>query len=241
MRKRQEGSAMIVVICIMVMTTALCLALLLTASVSIQNANRSNNKEQCRINAVSVSNVLIEEIKAFRYGDTLSAETSDYDTMPDKNETEIDPAGYKRPIEPDKELRDKLQTVNRSTWYAYNSDLGSLESWATSGKREYVYYLQGEETLPGKTVVSLYWVNENEEGKECPDEFDPEGAAIWFEGIKLYVKVTSAVGEESSTVISSFSPSVETVSIPTPEGVERKKWKSWSWSYHGHEWERGES
>lgn len=241
MRKRQDGSAMIVVVCIMVMTTALCLALLLTASVSIQNANRANNKEQCRVNAVSVSNVLIEEIKTFRYGDTLSTETMDYDTVLDTTEADMNPVGYKRPIEPDKELRDKLQTVNRSSWYAYNSDLGSLESWATKGKREYTYILQGEEALPGNTVVSLYWVDENEEGTERPDEGDPETAATWFEGIKLYVKVTSTVGEESSTIISSFQPSVETGTVKTPDGSSQIKWTSWEWDYQGHEWERGES
>lgn len=243
MKKHQEGSAMIVVMCVMTVTTALCLALLLTASVSIQNAARSNRKEQCRINAVSVSKVLIEEISTFRYGDTLSE--GNYDTVPDEGEEVSDTGSYRRPIAPATQLRDKLQTVNTNTWYANNSDIGKVDSWATSGQKEYTYILQNEDALlPGITKVSLYWINENEEAQSCPDAFHPEDAAEWFGNIKLYLKVTSTVGTESSTIISCFEPIVDQFSDETvtpSDGELQKKWASWYWKYLGHEWERGES
>lgn len=244
MRKRQEGSALIVVLCVMVVTMALSLSLLLAASVSIQNANRANNKEQCRVNAVSVSNVLIEEIKTFRYGDTLSEDTYNYDTMPDEGETAADPDNYKRPIAPNEQLRDKLQTVNTSSWYAYNSSAGQIESWVTSGQQEYTYVLDTEGgVLPGTTKVTMYWVNENEDNEKCPDAFHPEEAQGWFMGIKLYLRVTSTVGEESSVIISCFKPTVNLGDIPVdPSNPDSQhKWASWSWDYLGHEWERGTS
>ena len=69
-RKRQEGSAMVVVMCVMLITTILCLELLLAASASARNIRRIGERTQCRVNAYSVSGVLIDEITgAPEYGD----------------------------------------------------------------------------------------------------------------------------------------------------------------------------
>ena len=69
-RKRQEGSAMVVVMCVMLITTILCLELLLAASASARNIRRIGERTQCRVNAYSVSGVLIDEITGVpEYGD----------------------------------------------------------------------------------------------------------------------------------------------------------------------------
>lgn len=61
---------MVVVMCVMLITTILCLELLLAASASARNIRRIGERTQCRVNASSVSGVLIDEITGVpEYGD----------------------------------------------------------------------------------------------------------------------------------------------------------------------------
>lgn len=216
MKRRQSGSAMIVVMCVMVVVVALSLVLLLTASILVTNATRSNTKEQCRINAISVSNVLIEEITSLEYDDT---------------------DGSARPTEhaegKDDTLKGKLNTVATSAWYAYKPDAGDLEKLETNEKDRFTYELKTE-GLPGKTVVELYWKDETDGELKELNKKDPQEAADKFQSVLLYVVVTSTVGQESSTIISTFNPN-------TPVMNGDGTWKSWNWQYSGHEWERGNS
>ncbi len=222
MKDRQEGFAMILVMCVMIIATALCLSLLLAASVSFQNASRINDKEQCRINAVSVSNVLIDEITSFEYGDSLSDE-------------EVDKDGNL--INPDRSLRDKLQTVYTDRWNRYAMNGGGVEPWPTQGTVMFTYDLSSDQ-LPGDTVAEFYWIDENEGSKKELDEATPEDSAEQFENIILYLKVTSTVGKESSTVLSCFRPNVN-CSGDVVEGSNQCQWSDWRWEFTGHEWERG--
>lgn len=222
---RQEGFAMIIVMCVMAVAVGLSLALLLTASVLIDNAVRAKDKEQCRINAVAVSDLLIGKIKSFRY-DTSSGAS----VMPDKDAPMWDSS-----------LKEKLKTVATTGWYAYDPDAGTLEQLEKKGKDYYTYNLQ-DCGLPGKTAVELYWVDESgEDWKEL--DGDPDRAQKQFSNVLLYVKVTSTVREEASTIISTFKP---VVNLGEPEGEgtdpeQPKVWKEWYWQYLGHEWERGTS
>lgn len=223
----REGSAMIMVMCMMIVAVALSLVLLLTASILVSNATRSNNKEQCRINAVSVSDVLIEEITSFTYDET----DGDGSVPPLKDASEKDTT-----------LKGKLKTVVTSEWYAYNPNAGELEKLETKGKDYFTYELQTE-GLPGETVLELYWVDETDENLKKLDMSKPSEAMSYFQSVLLYVKVTSTVGEESSTIISQFQPVVQSKSAADPTGNPEtdKAWESWSWKYIGHEWERGNS
>ena len=222
MKNRQEGSAMIVVVCVMIVTVALSLGLLLTASVLVNNANRSNNKEQCRINAVSVSETLIQEIGTF----------SAY--------TETDANGKVEPSAnmPGREnnLRAKLKTVVTTEWFAYDENAGTLGQLETRGK-DYFTYDVTLEGLPGTTKLEMYWIDETGEQLRSLDMSDADEASGIFGNVVLYLKVTSTVGQESSTIISRFQPVVQ-LTTPT-ETDASKRWKSWKWEYIGHEWERG--
>ena len=226
MKKRQEGSAMIMVMCVMIIAVALSLVLLLTASILVSNAARSNNKEQCRINALSVSDVLIQEIESFTYNGT----DGDGYVPPSKDASDKDST-----------LKGKLKTVVTSEWYAYNPNAGELEQFENNGKDYFTYELTPG-GLPGVTSVDLYWVDETDENLKKLDMKRPVEAASYFHSVALYLKVTSTVGEESSTIISRFQPIVKTKLIETTGNPELDEaWESWTWKYIGHEWERGNS
>lgn len=220
MKKRQEGSAMIVVMVVMIVTVVLALTLLLVSSVMMMNATRSNQKEQCRVTAVSVSNVLIEHIK------NLGAYTEIPKAHPDGKEDS---------------LKGKLQSVVTTEWYSYDKNASSIEQITKKNKDYYTYELTGT-NLPGTTVLDMYWIDESGEQLKELDMNDPEKAASLFQSLKLYLKVTNTVGEESSTIISCFSPIVNTEKTPGVNGEEETDdWKEWFWHYEGHEWERGDS
>lgn len=212
MKRNQKGSAMIVVVCILVLTMALSLALLLTASVLITNAARSNNKEQCRINAVTVSDLLIQKIEKIEY-----SEETGYagDIMPSFNASNADSS-----------LEGKLKTIWTSSWKYYSEDMGVLES--LDGKeRRFTYKLKEDCGLPGSTEVELYYVSES--GLDLDDYDGKHGEAVSdFLDIILYVKVTSTVGEETASIINSFKTSVENTG---------DEWERWGWDYRGRVWE----
>lgn len=226
MKNKQEGSAMVVVMCVMVVTVALSLSLLLTASVLVNNAVRSNNKEQCRINAVSISEALIQEIKGFK----------EYSSA-DEGGT-VEPSSGSNNAKHD--LRSKLKTVVTTDWFAYDENAGTLGQLETKGK-DYFTYNVNLDGLPGTAQLEMYWIDETGEQMRSLDMSDPETASGVFGNVVLYLKVTSTVGQESSTVISRFQPVVQLISFTEENGIESKMWKSWRWSYIGHEWERGAS
>lgn len=149
MQKNRKGSAMIVVMCVLVVTVALSLALLLTASILMTNAIRSNDKEQCRINAVTLSDLLIEKIGNIEYSqDSEYQDTESDSVMP-----------YFNALKADSSLEGKLKTIWTRSWKYYSEDLGYLESLDTN--RRFTYQLQDGSGLPGTTEVELYFVSEN--------------------------------------------------------------------------------
>lgn len=224
MKNRQEGSAMIVVLCVMTVTVALSLSLLLTASVLVSNAIRTNDREQCRINAISVSEALIREIDSF----------PEYTAADGKVEPDPEQSGR------DSDLRAKLKTVVTTEWYAYDEHAGTLGQLETKGKDYFTYDVKLE-GLPGTTKLELYWIDETGEQLRKLDTEDPVAASGTFGSVILYLKVTSTVGKESSSIISTFQPVVQ-LSPPTEDGaMEGRVWERWRWSYLGHEWERGAS
>lgn len=226
MKKRQEGSAMIVVMCVMVVTVALSLALLLTSSVLVNNANRANDKEQCRINAVSVSEALLYEIDNF----------PEY-TKADAN-GEAQPSAEMPGREDD--LRAKLKTVVTTEWFAYNEKAGTLGQLETKGKDYFTYDITME-GMPGTTRLEMYWIDETGEELRKLDMTDPVAASGTFGSVILYLKVTSTVGRESSTIISRYQPLVQLEPSSDADDTEGRQWESWKWKYLGHEWERGAS
>lgn len=213
-RRNNQGSALIVVLCVMAFAVALSLTLLLTASALVTNAARSNNREQCRIAAVSVSDLLADEItKNIRY----------------------DGAGESG-IRPDSQaegkatsLKGRLKTVCTSAWYAYQQSQGTIANLRTDS---FTYQLT-EGTIPGKTTVRLYWNDEIEDGLQISDGSEPEEVMESFEdSVVLYVEVTNSLGNESCTVISMFKPYFDKNTEVNAEG-----WHPWSWHYEGHKWE----
>lgn len=207
MKKRQEGSAMILVMCVMIFVMALSLALLLTASVLAMNANRSNQKEQCRIAAVSVSEALRDEI--LTYGQ--------YTTKPDADG-------------PTDTLAGKLHTVFSSGWIQYHSDADTIHQIQIDAKGVYNYEMVNEYMPSTKTTVQMYWTQADEQDRSPEDT--PDEIRKKFEGmVTLYVKVTCTVGEEASTIISTYSPQVVS---------KDDKDFSWKWVSSGNVWEGGE-
>lgn len=239
MRKKREGSAMIVVVCVMIVAVALSMALLLTASILINNAIRTSNKEQCRINSISVSDLLMKEIDLIRYdGSEETGSLHNLVTAEDFNAyvpPRSDAEGRNHT------LAGKLKTVVTNEWYAYNPDAGILEQLETSEKDYFTYDL-GDCGLPGETTVELYWIDESDYNLKNLDMSQPFDAAEKFQSVLLYLKVTSTVGEESSTIISTYQPVVNTKRMDdTGDVLQDEAWEYWEWKYRGHEWERGDS
>lgn len=210
MKQNQKGSAMIVVMCVLVLTMALGLALLLTASVLIRNAVRSNDKEQCRINAVTISDLLIEKIGNIEY----SVENG-YDA--DKIMPIFDAAGANDSLE------GKLKTIWTRNWKYYSEDLGVLET-LNEKERLFTYKLDEDCGLPGSTKAEFYFVSESRLNLEDYKGREEEAVSD-FGDIILYVKVTSTVGEETASIINSFKPTV------------KSEWESWRWNNRGRVWE----
>lgn len=57
-KENRKGDAMIVVLCIMTILVTLCLSMLLASSVLINNAQKKAAQEQCRVSAVTMSQVM---------------------------------------------------------------------------------------------------------------------------------------------------------------------------------------
>lgn len=209
MKKRQEGVAMIVVMCVMVMVLALSLALLLISSVLITNANRAGQKEQCRVAAEAVSNLLEKEIEHFSYEGF--PEESTYGEKEDS-------------------LEDILGSVYTNQWKSY--DKKGTDVLEGKKNRNILSYRTSGGGIPGETKVEMYWMHDEEQEL---DPGDPADARDIFMDIRLYVRVTNTVGEESSTVISQYEPDVTLGADPEKPGEQ--KWTNWKWTYKGHVWE----
>lgn len=209
MKKRQEGSAMILVMCVMIVIVALSLALLLTASVLTMNANRSNQKEQCRIAAVSMSEALRDEI-----------------VSKGKYTTEPDGGG------PTDTLEGKLHTVFSTEWIQYHSDAGTVQQIQIDAKGIYNYEMVSEYIPQTKTTVQMYWMQSEEEDREPEDTIEDRSEK--FSEVTLYIKVTCTVGEEASTIISTYKPENITINDAAND-------YSWEWAFDGNVWEGGDS
>lgn len=209
MKKRQEGSAMILVMCVMIVIMALSLALLLTASVLTMNANRSNQKEQCRIAAVSLSEVLRNEI----------LENGNYLTEPDSGGDTGNLAG-------------KLHTVFSSDWIQYHSDAGTIQQIQIDARGIFNYEMTNENMPLTKTRVQMYWT-QSEEQDRSPEDTTKE-LVDKFSEVTLYIKVTCTVGEEGSTIISTYKPENITIN-------EEETNFSWNWAFDGNVWEGGDN
>lgn len=210
MKKHQEGTAMIVVMCVMAVAVGLSLALLLSASVAVMNAARSNRKEQCRILAVSVSDVFCKEVETYEYWTSA---------LPEQEE-EMAP------------LQKILTSVATADWPEYDE---SAETGTGQKQRNVLCYELDSDILPGETVAELYWTDGSEEEDVDIDSGYQEEEAELFSGIKLYLKVTSRVGEESSSIISCFRQR----GIKTD--IMEDTWSYWKWIYVGRDWEGGDS
>lgn len=208
MKKKQEGSAMILVMCVMIFVMALSLALLLTASVLTMNANRSNQKEQCRVAAVSVSEALRDEI--LTYGN--------YATEPEKGG-------------PTDTLAGKLHTVFSEDWVQYHSDAGTIEQIRIDAKGVYNYEMVNEYMPSTKTMVQMYWTQAEGQDRVVTDDVVVRSEK--FNEVTLYVKVTCMVGEEASTIISTYRPQNIKIDLVNED-------YSWEWAFDENVWEGGE-
>lgn len=159
---------MIMVLCVMVVVVSLSLALLFSSSVMIQNAVRSNPKEQCRITAVSVSEVLRNEIERYEYEGFPVSDA----------------------LEGEKGLKGRLQSVWADDW-------------------DFCVYDLEECGLPGDTMLEVYWADEEEADGEKDDLDIPDEMEELFASRVLYVKITSTVGNEKSTIVSRYRAEVE--------------------------------
>lgn len=138
MRKNQEGSAMIMVMFVSVIAVVLSLTLLLAASLVSRYAAGAIQQEQCRITAVTVSELLKDEILSYKYTGQTTAD--------DTHNTS---------------LKELLRLAATPSWPPYNGDE------ALTGQAVLQYRLlsnQGAGELPGNTVVEFYWRQGTEEG-----------------------------------------------------------------------------
>lgn len=190
MKKRQEGSAMVLVLCVMAVIVALCCALLLSASVLSMNAVRANQKEQCRIAAISMSEALrgeIEEKGRYSTGPTKDADTST--------------------------LEGKLHTVFTNAWIQNEKNPGDIHQIQIDAKGIFNYKMSENEKLPSTEItVQMYWRQDNGENPSPEEPVETEKDKFW--GVTLYVAVTCTVGRESSTIISAYRPN------PTSGGTD---------------------
>lgn len=245
-KNNQDGSAMVVVMCVMILVVALSLVLLLTASVMMMNAVRSNNKEQCRISALAVSDVLIEEIGNIQYDGSEEgakpATVAEYLSQVPPN-----PLAHGK----DSELKGKLKTVFTSAWKKYDTSVGSLANLNS----KYEYKLGDGNDLenngiPGITTVTFYWMADDLEidSLNLTDPAKAQDAADLMADVTLYMNVTNTVGEESCTILSTFVPVIQGKKISKIPEITGEKpaedpwiWTSWYWKYAGHTWEGGVS
>lgn len=209
MRKRQEGSAMVLVMCVMVVVMALSFALLLSASVLSMNAIRSNQKEQCRIAAISVSDALRDEIETHGKYTTRPREGGNTSTL----------AG-------------KLHTVFSTDWIRYQRGVGTIQQIQIDTRGVYHYEMTHEDMPSTKTTVQMYWEQEEEEDPNPEDEIQVVEEKL--RGVTLYIKVTCQVGEEASTITSIYSPE----SIKYNESGDDFSWE-WSYEGHDWEGRNG--
>lgn len=144
MKKRNSGAALVIVMCVMFLVVALSLALLRSAAILVQNPVRDNQREQCRINAVSVSEVIAEEIEAYLYDEAEGEEVSVYPESNLKDLLAMAAAGKWKTGE---KLRYRLQTdrLPGETW---------LEFYVLEEDEETVLYMEVGSTV-GKESCSV--------------------------------------------------------------------------------------
>ena len=222
LKEDRRGSALIVVMCVMLVTVALSLTLLLTASILMTNAIRSADKEQCRITAVSVSDLMIEEIEKIEY-----------------NGSDGNPVAPYRGAADSGTLAGKLQTVTTDAWYDYDPNEGELGQLQKRDKNRFVYTLQ-DDKLPGVTQVELYWVDDTGYELDTIKESDLDSDQKFMNDLTLYMRVTNTAGRESSTIVSVFRADV-TASTVEENGQQVRKWTEGRWLYDRRDWERRES
>lgn len=141
MIKRDSGAALIIVMCVMFLVVALSLALLRSAALLIQNPVRDSQREQCRINAVSVSEVVTEEIVSFRYDEAVEEKTS---------------------ANPEKSLKDQLAMAAAGEWENGGKLLYQLQTDKLPGETCLEFYVLKEETAE----AVLYMETHSTVGKE---------------------------------------------------------------------------
>lgn len=180
MKRRQEGSAMVMILCVMAVVVALCMALLLSASVLTTNAARSNQKEQCRIAAITISDALKDEIET----------TGNYSTQPGAGGDTDTLAG-------------KLHTVFSNDWVRYDKNAGDVQQIQIDAKGIYNYVMSSSALPDTETKVQMYWMHDDMEDMNTEDI----GARMEkFKDVILYMRVTCQVGQEASTIINTFGP-----------------------------------
>lgn len=132
MKKRDSGAALIIVMCVMFVVVALSLALLRSAAVLIQTPVRDNQREQCRINAVSVSEAVSEEIESFCYDEAVEEETA---------------------ANPEKSLKDQLAMAAAGEWEDGERLQYQLQTERIPGETRLEFYVVKEENA--ETVLYM--------------------------------------------------------------------------------------
>lgn len=186
MKKDERGSAMIIVLCVMAVTVVLALALLHTAAMVSRDLGKINQKEQCRILAVSVSECLTEVLEEMEYTAEEGAGKNGVSEVEDDFELENDlepEAGGKWHPFPESEMK-------AEAWIPQTKFQRLLEEAAVNGRKKLTLQLEKSAGLPGTTTAVL--------------ELKMEEEASFPEETVLILKVTTVIEDDSYTVVSHF-------------------------------------
>lgn len=190
MRKDERGSAMIVVLCIMAAVIGMALALLHTAAMISRSYKSGNQKEQCRILAVSVSECVITALEKMEY--TSEEEGSRAETWMDlefelENDLTAVPGNATGDVASESEWAPEVgETAGK--WIAQTKFQEALEEAAVSGRNKLTCRLDESAGLPGTTMISM--------------ELDMDENAFYPDDALLYLRVTTTIGDDSYTVVS---------------------------------------
>ena len=83
-------------------------------------------------------------------------------------------------------------------------DSNTIEQIRIDAKGVYNYELVNEYMPSTKTMVQMYWTQAEEQDRVVTDDVVVRSEK--FNEVTLYVKVTCMVGEEASTIISTYRP-----------------------------------
>lgn len=194
MKKDERGSAMIIVLCVMAVTVVLALVLLHTAAMVSRGFGKINQKEQCRILAVSVSECLTEVLEEMEYTAKEDAGKNGESEAEDDFESEA---------EDDFELENDLEPESEGKWHPFPESEMKAEEWtpqtkfqrlleeaAVRGRKKLTLQLKESAGLPGTTTAVL--------------ELKLEAEASFPEEVLLILKVTTVIEDDSYTVVSHF-------------------------------------